>query len=127
MLVFRCIVVKLEGVSRTGEVGEIFLGEVGVLIVVDEASVDEAPRPEGGELDVNTVDCTGNTVYRSESRTHPLKEDCFVPKLTLFFFLDWLAAILARRALKACRVSRLRGIEFESTGTACNEGMQGGN
>ena len=116
MLVFRCIVVKLEGVSRTGEVGEIFLGEVGVLIVVDEASVDEAPRPEGGELDVNTA---GNTVYRSESGTHPLKEDCFVPKLTLFFFLDWLAAILARRALKACRVSRL-GIKCELTGAACN-------
>ena len=44
MVVFRRVIVKLERVSRTSEVGEIFLGEVRV-IVVDKTCVDKAPRP----------------------------------------------------------------------------------
>ena len=44
MVVLRCVIVKLERVSRTGEVGEIFLGKVRV-VVVDKTCVDKAPRP----------------------------------------------------------------------------------
>ena len=55
---------------------------------------------------------------------YPVTEGCFAPKLTLFF-LDWLAAILARRALKACRVSRLGGLKCKFTGTTYNLDMGG--
>ena len=44
MIVFRRVIVKLKRVSRTGEVREIFLGEIRV-IVVDKTCVDKAPRP----------------------------------------------------------------------------------
>ena len=46
-------------------------------------------------------------VFLTHVKNYPSEDFCFTPKATLFFFLELLAAMLALRACKACKVSRL--------------------